>query len=332
MSAPTLAELQALVDADGIVLGAAAAAPYDEAEAALADRVARGLWADMRFTAARPEVSCHPERAVRNAATVVSAILPVWEPATERPEGPVGRLPRYAWGDPYGVLRAALGRVRDRLAEDGFRSVVHVDANHHVDREGARRAGLTFTGKSTMAIAPGLGTFIAIGTLITDAALEHDPPEPVRQGCGDCTLCIDACPTGALDEAYVLDAEACVSYWTQSRRQVPDGVAEGFGDMVYGCDVCQDVCPYNHGPIARRAERAPTDAGWVRLDAWLEASEEDLVTRYARLYVPDLDGRYLKRNALIALGNGPVEHRELARPFAEGEDPVLGPAGRRALG
>ena len=331
MDAPALADLQALVADDGIVLGAAPAAPYEEAEAALADRVARGLWADMRFTAARPEVSCHPERAVRNAQTVVSAILPVWEPATERPEGPVGRLPRYAWGEPYAVLRAALGRIRDRLAEDGFRSVVHVDANHHVDREGARRAGLAFTGKSTMAIAPGLGTFIAIGTLITDAVIAHEPPAPVRQGCGDCTLCIDACPTGALDEAYVLDAEACVSYWTQSRREVPEGIAEGFGDMVYGCDVCQDVCPYNAGPIERRSGREPSDAGWVRLDAWLEASEEDLVERYARLYVPDLDGRYLKRNALIALGNGPEEHRELARPFAEGEDPVLGPAGRRAL-
>ena len=326
-----LADLQELVAADGIVLGAAPAAPYAEVEAALADRVERGYWADMRFTAARPEVSCHPERAVRNAKTVVSAILPVWEPATPRPDGPVGRLPRYAWGDPYTVLREALGRVRDRLAEDGHRSVVHVDANHHVDREGARRAGLTFTGKSTMAIAPGLGTFIAIGTLITDAELAYDPPAPVRQGCGDCTLCIDACPTGALDEAYVLNAEACVSYWTQSRREVPDDIADGFGDMVYGCDVCQDVCPYNAGPIERRSERPPSDVGWVRLDAWLEASEEDLVNRYARLYVPDLDGRYLKRNALIALGNGPAEHRGLAEPFADDPDPLLTPAAMRAL-
>jgi epoxyqueuosine reductase len=297
-----LATLQELVEADGIVLGAAPAGPYDEAEAALADRVARGLWADMRFTAARPEVSCHPERAVRDAKTVVSAILPVWEPATPRPEGPIGRLPRYAWGDPYATLREALGRVRDRLAEDGYRSVVHVDANHHVDREGARRAGLTFTGKSTMAIAPGLGTFIAIGTLITDAEIACDP-EPVRQGCGTCTLCIDACPTGALDEEYVLNAERCVSYWTQSRREVPDDIAEGFGDMVYGCDVCQDVCPYNAGPIERRSEREPSTAGWVRLDEWLAADPDELLARHARLYVPDRDGRYLQRNAAIALRN-----------------------------
>ena len=326
----SLSALQALVDNDGIVLGAAPAEAYIEVEEALRDRVERGLWADMRFTAARPEVSCHPELAVRNAKTVISAILPVWEPATPRPDGPVGRLPRYAWGDPYATLREALGRVRDHLKEHGHRSVVHVDANHHVDREGARRAGLTFGGKNTMAIAPGLGSFISIGTLITDAELAYDLPEPVRQGCGTCTLCIDACPTGALDEEYVLNAERCVSYWTQSRRDVPDDIADGFGDMVYGCDVCQDVCPYNAGPIERRSDRPPSDAGWVRLDAWLEASEEDLLERYRRLYVPDLDGRYLKRNALIAMGNGPEEHRGLAESFVEQGDPILGPPARRA--
>jgi epoxyqueuosine reductase len=181
-----------------------------------------------------------------------------------------------------------------------------------------------------MAIAPGLGSFVAIGTLITDAPVDHEPVEPVRQGCGSCTLCVDACPTGALDEPYVLDAEACVSYWTQSRRPVPDAIADGFDDMVYGCDICQDVCPYNVGPAERRSERLPVADGWVRLDAWLEASEEDLVARYARLYVPDLDGRFLKRNALIALGNGAEEHRELARSFVD-DDPILGPAARRAL-
>ena len=330
MSTPSLKALAELVHEDDILLGAAPAEPYSEVEAALRDRVERGLWADMRFTAARPEVSCHPELAVRNAQTVISAILPVWEPATPRPDGPVGRLPRYAWGDPYSTLRDALGRVRDALKADGYRSVVHVDANHHVDREGARRAGLTFGGKNTMAIAPGLGSFISIGTLITDAPLDYEVPEPVRQGCGSCTLCIDACPTGALDEEYVLNAEQCISYWSQSRREVPEEVADGMGDQVYGCDICQDVCPYNQGPTERRADRTPSADGWVRLDAWLEASEEDLLEHYRRLYVPDLDGRYLKRNALLALGNGPEQYRELAQPFAASDDPILRPAALRA--
>ena len=331
MPNPRLEELAALVRDDDVLLGAAEAAPYAEAEAALTDRVARGLWADMRFTAARPEVSCHPERAVRSARTVISALLPVWEPAAPRPDGPVGRLPRYAWGDPYTTLRTALGRVRDALKAEGFRSVVHVDANHHVDREGARRAGLTFGGKNTMAIAPGLGSFVSIGTLITDAPIDYDEPEPVRQGCGSCTLCIDACPTGALDEPYVLDAERCLSYWTQSRRPIPDDIADALEDRVYGCDICQDVCPYNHGPAERRSGRPASDAGWVQLDAWLDAEPDSLLERYARLYVPDRDGRYLVRNALIALGNGPDTYRDLARPFAAGRDPILGPVARRVL-
>jgi epoxyqueuosine reductase len=112
---------------------------------------------------------------------------------------------------------------------------------------------------------------------------------------------------------------------------VPEEIAEGMGDQVYGCDICQDVCPYNQGPTERRADRAPSGDGWVRLDAWLEASEEDLLEHYRRLYVPDLDGRYLKRNALLALGNGPEEYRELAQPFAALDDPILTPPAQRAI-
>jgi hypothetical protein len=91
------------------------------------------------------------------------------------------------------------------------------------------------------------------------------------------------------------------------------------------------VCPYNQGPTERRADRTPSADGWVRLDAWLEASEEDLLEHYRRLYVPDLDGRYLKRNALLALGNGPEEYRELAQPFAALDDPILTPPAQRAI-
>ena len=330
MGMPTMDELAALVRDDGIVLGAAPASAYTEVEAALKDRVERGYWADMRFTAARTEVSCHPETAVRNAQTVVTAILPVWRPLPPKPDGPVGRLPRYAWSDPYATLREALGRVRDALKAEGYRCVVHVDANHHVDREGARRAGLTFPGKNTMAIAPGLGSFISIGTLITDAPLVTEAPEPAREGCGSCTLCIDACPTGALDEEYVLNAEQCLSYWTQSRREIPDDIADALGDQVYGCDICQDVCPWNQGPEKRGADLLAEGEAWVRLDAWLDATDEDLVEHNQRLYIPGLDGRYLKRNALIALGNGPEEYRSLAEPFAATEDPIFGSAARRA--
>jgi epoxyqueuosine reductase len=324
-------ELAERVRDDGIVLGVAPAAPYTAAETAIRERGARGLFADMRFTMHQPERSCHPERLVRGARSVVSALLPVWRPAPPRPDGPVGRMPVYARTDPYERLRAGLGRLRDALRAEGARAAVFVDANHHVDREGARLAGLAFAGKNTMAIAPGLGSFVAIGTLVTDAELATAAPAPVREGCGSCTLCLDACPTGALVEPGVLDSRRCLSYWTQSRHEAPADVADALDDRVYGCDICQDVCPYNAGPARRGADLAPEGEAWVSLVDWLEIPGEELLRRYERLYVPDRDPRYLRRNALVALGNGPEAHRELARPFADGGDPVLAPAARRAL-
>ena len=329
---PSLQELAARVRDDGIVLGAAPAAPYARAEAAIRERRAQGLFADMRFTIRQPERSCHPEQLVRGARTVVSALLPVWRPPPPRPDGPTGRMPVYAWADPYARLRASLGRVRDALREAGARSAVFVDANHHVDREGARAAGLTFSARNTMAIAPGLGSFVSIGTLVTDAVLVDEAPEPVREGCGSCTRCLDACPTGALVEPGVLDSRRCLSYWTQSRHEAPADVQDALDDRVYGCDICQDVCPYNAGPARRGAELEPEGEAWVSLVDWLELPDDELLQRYGRLYVPDRDPRYLRRNALVALGNGPEEYRHLAAPFAASGDPILAPAARRALG
>jgi epoxyqueuosine reductase len=327
-----LDDLASLVRDDGVVLGAAPAAPYRQAEAAILDRRARGLFADMRFTMQQPERSCHPETALRGARTVVSALIEVWQPEPPRPEGPVGRLPRYAWGDPYDRLRASLHRVRDALRDEGARAAVFVDHNMHVDRAGGQAAGLTFSAKNTMAIAPGLGSFVALGAVITDAELVSAAPEPVRDGCGSCTLCVDACPTGALDEPGVLDSTRCLSYWTQSRADAPPDVADALADRVYGCDICQDVCPWNAGPARRRADAADPEAeAFVSLADWLTAPDDDLRRRYQRLYVPDRDPRYLRRNALVALGNGPAEHRELARPYAASGDPVLERAARRAL-
>ncbi len=322
-----LDDLAALVREEGVILAAAPAAPYADTEAAIRDRRARGLFADMRFTMHQPERSCHPELAVRDARTVISALLPVAAPDPPPPAGPVGRLPRYARGDPYSRLRLALDRVRDALRAEGARAGVFVDHNMHVDREGARRAGQTFYGRNTMAIAPGLGSFVAIGTVITDAALVAVAPAPVRDGCGSCRLCVEACPTGALDEPGVLDARRCLSYWTQSVDDAPVDFAAALGDRVYGCDICQDVCPWNSGP-QRRSTAAPGEA-FVSLADWLQAPDADLRERYDRLYVPDRDPRYLRRNALVALSNGDPAHHALAEPFHGCGDPLLERAARR---
>jgi epoxyqueuosine reductase len=281
------------------VVGAAPAESYAETERHIRERRARGLFADMRFTMAQPNVSCHPEKLLPNARTVVSAALCYYAEEPPRPPGH-GRLPRYTWYDAYAELRDKLEELGRRL---GGAYRVLVDENQHVDREAAARAGVGFYGKNTMLITRRFGSWVVLGTLVSDRELEST--QPLGLDCGSCTLCIEACPTGALDEPGTLDATKCLSYWTQSPHALPPEYAPELGAQVYGCDICQDVCPWNRGIEKRRAGQAlPAGAEpHVDLVEWLESDPDDLRGRYARLYVPRNDGRFLQRNARIALEN-----------------------------
>ena len=325
----TAEELRCVGEELGLdVVGAARAAPYDETERHILERRERGLFGSMRFTMACPDVSCHPERLLHGARTVVSAALCYYTPGPAPGPGE-GRMPRYAWRDHYAILRDRLDALGRRL---GGSYRVLVDANHHVDRAGAERAGVGFIGKNTMLITRTHGSWVVLGTLITDVELE--PTAPLDAGCGSCTLCIDACPTGALDEPGVLDATRCLAYWTQTAGEIPDDVMEALEDRVYGCDICQDVCPWNRGVEKRRAG-LPLPEGSepvVSLVEWLERDGRELVADFDRLYVPKNDPRWLRRNALVAVGNdAPSEAEPLVRRFADDEDPVLRKAASRAL-
>src|SRR3954466_14904679 len=219
-----VAELARFGDELGLdVVGAAPAEPYADTERHIADRKARGLFADMRFTMARPDVSCHPEELLEGARTVVSAALCYWRDGGDPPPGH-GRLPRYTWFDAYSQLRDRLDELGRRL---GSRYRVLVDANQHVDREAAARSGVGFYGKNTMLITRRFGSWVVLGTLVTDVELEPTPP--LDADCGSCTLCIDACPTGALDEPGTLDATKCLSYWSQAPAAVPGGYPAPLG-------------------------------------------------------------------------------------------------------
>jgi epoxyqueuosine reductase len=317
----TSAELARLGDELGIdVVGAAAAEPYAETELVIRERRARGLFADMRFTMARPEVSCHPEALLDGARTVVSAALCYYAPGPEPGVGE-GRLPRYTWADHYALLREKLEALGERL---GGRYRVLVDANQHVDREGAARAGIGFYGKNTMLITRKHGSWVVLGTLVTDVEIEPSPT--LELDCGSCTLCIEACPTGALDEPGVVDSTKCLSYWTQASDPIPEPYRPELGAQVYGCDICQDVCPWNRGIEKRRAEEDPPAGAEpvVSLLDWLQAPSQELRDRYARLYFPKNDPRYLRRNALVAAGNSAdTSLMEAVRPHAEGDDQLL---------
>ena len=317
----TAAQLEELARELGLdVVGAAPAEPYAETERHIRERRARGLFADMRFTMARPDVSCHPEALLPNARAVVSAALCYYAPEPDRPTAH-GRLPRYTWTDGYATLRERLDELGRRL---GGAYRVLVDANQHVDREAAARSGVGFYGKNTLLITRRFGSWVVLGTLVTDVELEPTPP--LATDCGSCTLCIDACPTNALDEPGTLDATRCLSYWTQAEGPIPEEYREPLGAQVYGCDICQDVCPWNRGVERRRADHAPPPEAepHVSLVEWLAADPEELRRRYERLYVPRNDGRHLRRNALVALANvGGPEHLPLVEPLVgDPDDPT----------
>jgi epoxyqueuosine reductase len=316
MQAEELARLGEELGLD--VVGAAPVGPYEETERHIRERRARGLFADMRFTMARPEESCHPETLLGGARTVVSAALCYWAEGDEPPPGH-GRLPRYTWWDAYAALRKRLDELGGRL---GGEYRVLVDANQHVDREAAARSGVGFYGKNTMLITRRFGSWVVLGTLVTTAELEPTPR--LELDCGSCTLCIDACPTGALDEPGVLDATRCLSYWTQSSERFPEEYREALEDRVYGCDICQDVCPWNRGVEKRRSGEGPPSGAepHVSLVDWLSADDDELARRYERLFVPRNDPRYLRRNALVALGNAGGDPA-LAHGYADGDDPLL---------
>jgi epoxyqueuosine reductase len=301
----TARELEALAQELGLdAVGAAPAEPYVGTECDIRERRERGLFADMRFTMARPEESCHPETLLPGARTVVSAALCYWLPEPERPQGH-GRLPRYTWFDAYAQLREKLDVLGRRLCEleGGGSYRVLVDANQHVDREAAARSGVGFYGKNTLLITRRHGSWVVLGTLVTD--LELESTAPLELDCGECRLCIEACPTGALDEPGTLDSTRCLSYWTQAPAPPPAAYRGELGAQVYGCDICQDVCPWNRGVEKRRAaEPMPPDATpHVSLVDWLRSDPDELRGRFARLYVPRNDGRRLRLNGIVAAGN-----------------------------
>jgi epoxyqueuosine reductase len=318
VDAPALIRVSAELGLDAV--GATPAEPYGRAERAIRERGQRGLFASMGFTMARPELSCHPERLLESARSVISAALSYYAPGPD-PGAGEGRLARHAWRDLYAELRLKLDRLGRRL---GGSYRVLVDSSEHVDREAAALSGVGFYGKNALLIVPRLGSWVVLGTLISDVRVE--PTAPLARDCGRCTLCLEACPTGALVEPGVLDARRCLAYWTQAPAAIPKAYRELLGSRVYGCDICQEVCPWNRSIEKRRAgtEPSPGSEPVVSLESWLTLESDALRRRYQRLYVPRNDVRYLRRNALVALASGAgADGEALLERYAAGEDELL---------
>lgn len=289
-------------------VGICDARPFSAERTILEERKASGWSAGMQFTYRNPGRSTEPGRSLPGARALFVGARRYDRAATPPPDedrGPRARVARYSWVDHYQPVRHALGAVSERLVEEGWKARVLVDDNALVDRAAAVRAGLGWYGKNTNVLLPGAGSWFVLGSVVTDAPLAGIRPVPVEDGCGACHRCIDDCPTGAITGPGELDARRCLAWLVQSKGVFPVEFRRALGDRIYGCDECQEVCPVNQR-AARRHPPLPPDVGAQEtLDVvdLLESRDEELVAMVGRWYIPGRELRYVRRNALVVLGN-----------------------------
>ena len=282
------------------VAGVAPAVPLTRALTQIESRIEAGLVNGMKFTYFRPERSVRPDLLVEGARSIVvgARTYAHAEPPSDI-DGPVARIARYAWADHYGDLKRSLTEVAARLRRDGHRATVFADDNSVVDREVAHLAGLGWYGKNANILVPGRGSMHVLGCLVTTADLPALPV--VEDGCGACSRCIPACPTGAIVEPGVIDANRCLSWLLQKPGIFDPDHRVALGDRIYGCDDCQTACPVN-----RREAPSSAPAGArsvVDVLALLAGDDAALAAMSDRWWVHERDMAWVRRNLLIVLGN-----------------------------
>jgi len=311
-------------------VGVASSAAFPEVRRATEERVAAGQHGGMRFTFGDPVRAADPRASFPWAESlVVAAYAYLPEAGDPGPPSPgTGRVARFATADHYRPLWAGLEALAGVLAAAGHRTAVLCDDSRLVDRAAAVRAGVGWWGKSTMVLAPGQGPWLLLGSVVTDASLP--PDAPMSRGCGTCRACLPACPTGALAAPAILDARRCLAALAQAPGVFPREFRRTLGDRLYGCDACLEACPPGWRALEGIAEGGE---GRVDLLALLAADDEALLRRFGHFYLPGRQARYLRRNALVALGNAGGEGAVAAAAgFLAGPDPLLRAHAAWALG
>lgn len=272
--------------------------------------LASGYAGQMHYLPDRADASRDPGRVLEGAKSIVMLAMNYKTDEPVMPEAGSGRVSRYAWGvDYHDLIRGRLDRLADWLrgsvSEAKVRGVV--DTAPLMEREFAQLAGLGWIGKNTLLLNKQLGSWFFLAALLTDLELAYDSPHETDH-CGTCRACLDACPTDAFVDAYVLDARRCISYLTiELRDAIPVDLREGIGDWLFGCDVCQDVCPWNRKvPQSREPMFRPVDQANPReLTELFHLSDETFRLRFRRTPLWRAKRRGLLRNAAIVLGNRP---------------------------
>jgi epoxyqueuosine reductase len=282
-------------------VGIVAAAALAEEGARLDEWLARGFHADMRWLAREPARRADPREIFPAARTVVAVALNYYTPHEHTTDA--GKVSRYAWGDDYHdvvgeKLRALLVWIKARWPEAEGKTCV--DIQPAMDKAWAVRAGLGWLGKHSNVITREFGSWVFLGELLLNLDLECDTAR-VPDHCGSCTACLDACPTQAIVAPYVVDSRRCISYATIESRgdELPEAVQGRLEGWLYGCDICQDVCPWNRFQQPTDEPRFAPRAGLVNvsLEEIGSLTPETYAARFRRSAVKRAKLRGLQRNA-----------------------------------
>lgn len=319
------------------------AEPFHELEPMLTEHIAQGHMAGLDwFTAERARFSLDPRNLHPTARSLIAVGIAYWSLDPGKPDDgvPRGRISRYAWGlDYHDLLKTRmttfLAAIED-LAGRSIESRLLVDTARIVDRAVAARAGLGWYGKHACIIVPGHGSWVMLGSLLLD--LELDPDPPIDHDCGRCQICLNRCPTGAIVAPYTIDTPRCLSFQTiEQRGAIPRELRPLLGDWVFGCDVCQDVCPYTKAarPATdpafqpRSLANAYPDLRWL-----LQIDQAEFRTVYRGTPVTRAKRRGLARNAAVALGNigNPDDVSVLIEALTNHDEPLVRGHAAWALG
>ena len=314
-------------------VGVASAEVLHRARQALNERKSQGLHNQMQFTYRNPNRSTDPTATLPSAKSVIVGALSYSTQMPEQPEKLSARVARYVWSDYYAQLRESLRQIARQLESDGFRAVVLADDNSIVDREVAYQAGLGWFGKNSNLLIAGAGSYFVLGCVVTNSPLVFDE-KPVDDGCGSCRRCLDNCPTQAIIAPGVIDANKCLAWLLQKPGVFDRDFRVALGDRLYGCDDCQEVCP----PTVRFEKRASVvvdelvkhddrTTAWVSVQKILLADDESLLKEFGAWYIANRDPKWLRRNALVILGNiGDANDKlvvELLQKYCNHSDAIL---------
>ncbi len=273
----------------------------------LEEWLSKGYQAGMKYMNRNIDKRKDIRKVFPESKSVISLALNYYTPDQHIPEEDEGKISRYAWGKDYHlIIRDKLRILENELKQIDpfFKSLSYVDTGPIMDKAWAVRAGLGWLGKHTNVINPGIGSWFFIASILTNYEFKYS--ELMTDHCGSCTACIDACPTKAIVEEYILDANKCISYLTiENKDEIPESYKDKFDKWIFGCDICQDVCPWNikfsescgtqeFNPLDGQTGISLTEVGAMDEDTFKRRFKESPVKR------TKLSG--LKRNASFLLG------------------------------